>query len=530
MNPWRLSRARPDLMAAWLIAGSVALQACGSGGGAPRSELRVALATAPISFDPHATDEIVSFIITSNIYEALVTTDSGLNPQPGLATKWFNPEPRTWVFDLAADHHFQDGSPLTSEDVAFSVLRARSDPQSEWGGGLSSVESVETPSPTRVVVHTRAPDATLLQSLAQTLVVPRTSGAIAGSSLRLRPIGSGPYRLESWDPAAGTARLVAWARSQAPRPLITHLTFSSVADDRERVEALLSGRMDLVSDVPPELAPRVASAPDFRLIDSPSLTEIYLGFDVQRDRTPYASPARNPFLDRRVRRAVQAAIDRDALVRDVLSSGGEAAYQPVAPTIFGFDPSLAPPPHDVALARRLMAEAGFPEGFSVALDAPRASFVGDARVGPFVARSLGDVGIRVELRALAKDALFRRLADRDTSLFISGWNTGSGDMQEVLNFLLHTPDPRRGYGRENSGGYSNPKLDALAEEAQQTLNGTRRRDLLRAAAAIAMDDVAWVPLYIPHDRFAAIRTLSWAPHPDRRLRGASISFLPEVKP
>ncbi|MCI4355382.1 MAG: ABC transporter substrate-binding protein, partial [Thermoplasmata archaeon] len=416
--------------ARWLAAAAIAAQACGARPSPPRNELRVALATAPISFDPHATDEIVSFLITSNIYDALVTTDSDLNPAPGLASKWFNPDPRTWIFDLEAGGRFQDGSPLTSEDVAYSVLRAQSDPRSEWGAGLSAVESVETPSATRVVVRTRVADAMLLQTLAQTFVVPRTAGGIAGSSLKLRPVGSGPYRLESWDPAAGTARLVAWEGHRGPHPPIDRLTFSSVSDDRERVEALLSGRVDLASDVPPELAPRVASARNLRLIEVPGLTEIHLGFDVHRPRTPYASPARNPFLDRRVRRAILAAIDRETLVRDVLLNAGEVAYQPVAPTAFGFDPRPPRPTFDVALARGLMAEAGFAGGFSVTLDAPQTSFVGDARVAPFVARSLGEIGIRVQLRSLPKDELFQREEIRDTSLFIAGWNCGSGDIQE----------------------------------------------------------------------------------------------------
>lgn len=513
--------ARP---VAWVLAFALGAAGCRPHAADVPAEVRVALTTAPISFDPHSTDEIVSFSINSNIYEPLVTTDDDLNPGPGLATTWFNPDALTWVFDLAPGRRFHDGSAVTSEDVAQSLLRARNDPSSEWGGGLLSIERVETPTPTRVVVHTRAPDATLVQALAQTLIVPRTAGPIADSTLKLRPVGSGPYRLESWDPRGGRAVLVAWNGYPGGGPSVRRLVFSSIPDDHQRMSDLVSGRVDLISDVPPELGATVAGTPQLRLMESPSLTEIFLAFDMSRPRSPYASPARNPFLDRRVRRAFVAAIDREALVHDVLLEGGEVADQIAGPRIFGFDPGLKRPAYDPAEARRLIAESGFAAGFSVVLDAPDTSFAGDVRVAPFVARSLAGIGVRVEIRPQAKEALFRRQARRDTSLIIAGWNCGSADMQEILEFLLHTTDAARGYGRENVGGYSNPRLDTLTEEAHRTMSHDRRLALLRAASAAAAADVPWVPLYIPHERYAARRSLTWTPRPDRVVRGSRMAW------
>ncbi len=510
--------------ASWVLALALAAPACRPRVAEGPAEVRVALTTAPISFDPHATDEIVAFSVNSNIYESLVTTDDDLNPGPGIAATWFNPDALTWVFDLAPGHRFHDGSAVASEDVAQSLLRARNDPASEWGGGLLSIERVETPTPARVVVHTRAPDATLVQALAQTLIVPRTAGPIADSTLKARPVGSGPYRLESWDPRAGRAVLVAWDGGPGPVPSVRRLVFSSIPDDHQRLSELVAGRVDLISDVPPELGAGVAAATELRLMESPSLTEIFLAFDVSRQRSPYASPPRNPFLDRRVRRAFAAAIDRGALVHDVLLAGGEVADQVAAPRVFGFDPGLKRQVYDPAEAHRLMAESGFGDGFSVVLDAPDTSFAGDVRVAPFVAGSLAGIGVRVELRPQGKEALFRRQAKRDTSLMIGGWNCGSADMQEVLEFLLHTTDAARGYGRENVGGYSNARLDSLTEEAHKTMSHDQRLSLLRAASAVAADDVPWVPLYIPHDRYAARRALTWAPRPDRVIRGSRMSW------
>ena len=236
------------------------------------------------------------------------------------------------------------------------------------------------------MVHerTREPDPTLMVSLASVQIVPRGSGPIAGSGLRLRPIGTGPYRLASQSPS-GAVELQAWEgywREQTGVPL---LSFSSLPDERQRVEALLSGRLDLISDVPPDLADSIAGGDGLQLLERAGLLIVYLGFDQERARAPYVSAARNPFRDRRVRRAVAAAIDRTRLAAEV---GGEPAYQLVPRGVFGWDPEQEPSRPDPSLARRLLEAAGYADGFSVVLDAPLTSFVGDARVAPFVARAL----------------------------------------------------------------------------------------------------------------------------------------------
>jgi peptide/nickel transport system substrate-binding protein len=179
-------------------------------------------------------------------------------------------------------------------------------------------------------------------------------------------------------------------------------------------------------------------------------------------------------------------------------------------------------PTDRALARRLLGEAGYPDGFSVVLDAPLTSFVGDARVAPFVARELAAVGLQVKVRRLPKDPLFRKWSERDTSFFVGGWTCTSGDAQEVLDFLLHTPQAAGGLGAENIGRYSNPAFDRLARRARETMTREQRLRLLHAASREALDDVAWVPLYVAHDRYGVRRGLGWSPRPDRLILGAQM--------
>jgi peptide/nickel transport system substrate-binding protein len=491
---------------------------------APLRELRVAAPLPAATFDPHASIEVSAFIVNANIYDTLVATDANLRPTPALAQSWSTPDDRTWIFDLASGVHFQDGSTLTSADVAFSLTRAQRDPDSAWAPALLEVEAVETPTPSQVIVRTRHPDAMLMQALSQTLVVPRSSGPIAEGRLASRPVGSGPFRFGGLNAVTGTVELVPWAGYWGKAPGLGRVSFSWIPDDERRISALLEGRVDLVSDVPSELARRIQSSGRYRMLEVPGLADFHLGFDTQRPRTPYVSAARNPFLDVRVRRAFRASIDTERLVREVLGGAGEPANQLVAPHVFGFDPSLPRSPLDAASARRLMSEAGYSKGFEVVLDAPEESFYADKGVAPFVADALGAIGIRVKLRRIPAKELFEREARHDTSLFLDSWNCSSGDLQEVLDFELHTADSSRGYGSQNVGSYSNLELDRLAERAHQTMLREERLEILRAATRLAYDDVPWVPLYMIQNRYGAAKDLNWEPRPDRLIRAASISF------
>jgi peptide/nickel transport system substrate-binding protein len=325
---------------------------------------------------------------------------------------------------------------------------------------------------------------------------------------------SGTIELEAWD---------GYWREPTGVPL---LSFSSLPDERQRVEALLAGRLDLISDVPPALTDSIADRDDLELLERPGLLEVYLGFDHSRSRTPYASPARNPFRDRRVRRAVAAALDRTRLAAEM---GGEAAHQLVPHGVFGWDPERPPSSPDPALARRELEAAGYPDGFSVVLDAPLTSFVGDARVAPFVARALATVGVRVDLRQLPKDELFRRWSARDTSFFVGGWTCTSGDAQEVLDFLLHTPGTAGGLGAENVGRYSSAEFDQLARQARETMARDLRLRLIHTASRKALDDFALVPLYVAHDRYGVRRSLDWSPRPDRLILGSEMRMASGVE-
>jgi len=193
--------------------------------------------------------------------------------------------------------------------------------------------------------------------------------------------------------------------------------------------------------------------------------------------------------------------------------------------VFGYDPAYPAPRPDLEEARRLLAEAGWGNGFSVVLDAPSGVYVEDARVAAFVAEALRPLGIAVRVQLLDKTTAFARQADRDTSFYLASWSCQSADMQEIFTYLLHTPDPARGFGSENAGGYSNPEVDRLAEQAAETMDPNERAILLRRAVRLALDDTPWVPLYIQTQVYALREPFRWQPRADRTIRVEDVTGL-----
>ncbi len=491
------------------------------GCGEPERPFTLALGSIPVSLDPHVTNESAAFSVNSNLYDSLVDADAALALRPRLAVRWFNPDDLVWQLELRRDVRFHDGTPLDAEDVVASLLRARDDPRSEFRSGLGGVTSIEAASAHEVVLRTQRPFPTLLRYLVAVAIVPKER-VLGTTSLDRDPIGSGPYRFAGREPRGPAIALQGFPGFWGGAPAIERVVVRSIGDDRERIRALLAGAVDLATDLPPNAVAELRDTPDVRVLRSAGMRETYLAFDVERPRTPYASPPRNPFLDRRVRLAFVHAIDRSRLVREVLLGFGQEATQFAAPGVFGFNPGIQPVPHDPALARRLLAEAGFPGGFRLTLDAPRGVHPGDAATATQVAASLRGIGLEVDLNLMAKPAMFDKLTRRDTSVFIGSWNSLSGDMEEIYLSLLRTRDAPRGLGVDNTGGYSNPEVDALFEAAGATTEPEVRLERLKAGVALAMQDLPWAPLYIQDQLYGLRRPYEWAPRPDKRVRVSEI--------
>jgi peptide/nickel transport system substrate-binding protein len=454
--------------------------------------------------------------VLSNVYEPLVGLDGNLAVRPLLAESWRTPDELTWVFSLRPGVRFHDGRPLTAAVAAAALERVRTDPRSRRRSDLSAVTRVEAPDDRTVVVHTAFAFATLPQSLASAPIF------AAGAA---DPVGTGPYRVVRWDPARAV-ELEAYAGYAGPPPTVRHLHFEFVAPLPERLQRLSAGTADLVplsADDDRERATVPASRS--RLVVRRGLNVDLLGFDTARDASPYVTVdgprPTNPLRDVRVRQAIALAIDRRHLATSVLQGDATVVDQIVVPEVFGHHPSLPPRISDPDAARRLLAAAGV-KGFSVDLDYLRGADGTPGAVASAIAADLERVGIRVRPRGGDTTSTLARIERRDTSMFLIPWISNSGDLGITAEYLLHTP--QGGRGSANGGGYANPELDGLLDEASRSLAVPVRLGVLHRVAQIVARDLPLVPLVRHDDVYAVAATLEFRPRLDKQVRGTDLAW------
>ncbi|HVR11600.1 MAG TPA: ABC transporter substrate-binding protein [Thermoanaerobaculia bacterium] len=472
-----------------------------SGGPEGAAPLRLVFHSDPQGLDPHLHDEVATHWVLDNVYDSLVTFDADMHVRPALAIGWDNPDDLTWRFQLRPGVRFQDGQPLAAADVAVSLERARSHPQSKMSGYLVEVAAVRAVAPRIVEVQTRRPYPILLNKLTFIAIVPRNV-----PSRIVKPLGTGPYRFVSYTPGRGLELAAfggGWSATQELEPRVS-IGFES--DAAKRVQALTSGRADLVAELPTQYADRLRASPGCAVRSAGGLAVNYLQPRVD-------SP---PFSDPRVRRAISLAVDREALVRAMLHGRGAPAGQMVGPKVFGYAPEIRPPRRDLAAARQLLAAAGYPGGLDAVLEYRDGQDVAALR------EQLAEAGIRLRPQARPWSQLYPRLLRGQVAFYYGSWQCSSGDASDLFDNKVHTRDPARGYGDSNSNGYSNPALDKLIESSGATLDMNERRRILESAMRLLDADLPLIPLAIPFNLFGVRTTLAWAPRLDARIQAAGM--------
>lgn len=490
---WGVDRRRPGLAALALV--GVAALAVAAGGcrgeTAPERPLRIALYDRPSSVDPHAVNEFLTFTVLAHLYEPLVTLDSELRVQPALAERWDNPDELTWRFFLRPGARFHDGREVSAIDVVTSFERARRDPAGDFAGYLAGVGSVRALDDRVVELVTERPSALLLRKLAFLTIVP------AESPPEIRqPVGTGPYRLVAWGDDA--IELAAFDGYWAGAPPLRHVELLPVAEPRERTALLLAGRVDLAQSLPGAEAARLEGTPDVRVAMREGLAVEYL--EARVDRPPLA--------DARVRQAISLALDRQALVDELLRGYGRPALQIVPSMAVGYDPELPVPERDVEAARRLLAEAGFAEGLDLELE------YREGRDLALLRRQLAEAGIRVRLVPRTWEQLYDRTEAGQVGLHYAALVTETADASDVLDGMAHSRQPERGWGGDNRSGYANPELDGLIERSSVTLEPLERRLTLQRCMRILARDLPFIPLAVPHEVYGVRRDLVWEPRLD----------------
>ena len=499
-------------MQRWMHTGLLALVLLGSPLAAPvaaAQTLRWSSQGDPQTLDPHAQNEGLTNSMNQQVYERLVGRDRQLDFVPSLATEWQQTAPTVWRFKLRPGVKFHDGTPFTADDVVFSVRRA-SEPTSQV-----SVYALALGEPVRiddltVEFRAKAVNPVFLQHLDSVMVMSR---AWSEKHRVTRPLdyknkeethaslhtnGTGPYLLISRAPGIKTVyRRHAgwWGRHEGN---VQEVVYTPIANDATRLAALISGELDVVLDPAPRDIARLRTVAGVKVIDGPENRVIFIGMDQARDKLLHANVPgdRNPFKDLRVRRALYQAIDIE-LLRNKLMNGQSQPTGVMAPSpLAAFnDPALeARLPFDLAAARRLMAEAGYADGFEVTIDCPNNRYVNDEEICVALASMWAQLKVRLKVNAMPRTLYFPKLEKLDTSLYMLGWGGAVTDAETTLTPVMRSRGDK-GVGLYNYGNSRNDKFDALAAQSSSEADPRKREQLIRAALTEWKDQVHTLPLH-----------------------------------
>jgi peptide/nickel transport system substrate-binding protein len=458
------------------------------------------------SMDPMALQETFTLATQGAVYEALVRTNRKLEFEPSLATEWSQPSPTVWRFKLRAGVKFQDGSPFTADDVVFSFARVAMD-GSDLKSTVSTVQEVKKIDDLTVDVITKEPDPILINEIPFLYIMSKDwcekNGAAQPVDVRKgqenfasrNAMGTGPFILKSREVGVKTTFVVNPGWWDKPEHNLTEIIYTPIGNDPTRVAALLSGEVDMIDPVPAQDVERISHTPGRKVLQASELRTIYLGMDQARDElTDSDVKGKNPFKDVRVRKAFLQAIDIQAIKTQVMRGASHPSVLMYGPGVKGYDEKLEVRlPYDVEAAKKLLAEAGYPNGFSVGLDCPNDRYVNDERICQAVTAMLARAGIKVNLNATTRAQWFAKILPRKTSFYMLGWTPATYDAHNALASLMATP--KGAEGTFNLGGYSNPKFDDLVHKIQVETDQAKRQAMINEASIIHRDEVGHIPLH-----------------------------------
>jgi peptide/nickel transport system substrate-binding protein len=476
----------------------------------PQRELRLALAGEPTSADPHFAALAPNVCLAKHIFDALVNVDETGRYTPGLALSWHTLDPLTWEFKLRPGLRFHDGSELTAEDVLFSLQRPARilnspAPLTTFSKQIVGMKIIDG---TTLHLRTNEPYGGLPGDLSSLYIVSRKAAATAQPSdfdSGKVAVGTGPFRLVSFVKGS-SAKLQRNAAYWGGAPAWEAATLLFMPEADARSAALRAGKVDAMEGVTPEDIESLRTRSDLRLVQRTSWRTVFLHLDQFTDRSPWIthnSTGRldtSPLKDVRVRRAMSLALDRRALVSELLSGMAEPGSQLVPSDVLGHSRKLRVAAVNRSAARQLLAQAGYGSGFELTMHAPRHRYIRDQEVAQAIARQWGLVGIKTRVDTLPAEQYFRRARQGEFSVAMLGYGSLAGDF--ALRALLGTPDGVKGWGTWNWSKYSNAQLDRVIRRSLGSTDPLQRQQHAASAMEIAMQDHAVIPL---HHQFA-----SWA--------------------
>jgi peptide/nickel transport system substrate-binding protein len=478
--------------------------------GASAETLRWARAGDSLTLDPHAQNEGPTHTLAHQIYEPLIIRDMSGQFQAALATDWAPSadDPNVWVFNLRQGVKYHDGADFTAEDVVFSINRAKSE-NSDMKELLTSIVEVRAAGDHVVEIVTDGPNPILPSNLTN-LFMMDSGWAEANGAVDVQDVeggettfastntnGTGPYVLVSREPDVRTVLTQNedyWGQGMFPLE-VTEIIYTPIQNAATRVAALLSGEVDFIQDVPVQDLDRVANTNGLTVKTAPQNRVIFFGMnqgaaDLKNDNVEGA----NPLADVRVRRAINMAINRDAIKTVIMRGQSQPAGMIAPPFVNGWTAEMdASSMTDIEAAKALMAEAGYADGFSIQLDCPNDRYINDEGICQASVGMLAQIGITVNLDAKPKAQHFPLITNDQTDFYMLGWGVPTYDSEYIFNFLVHTRGSER--GSWNGTGYSNADADALIQSLASETDLDKRNADIQKIWDYVQEDQLYIPIH-----------------------------------
>ena len=474
-----------------------------------KADLTIATDAPPKSMNPHAYSSDANYSYMSNFFDGLLqrTGEDG-KLVPALATGWERVDGLTWKFNLRKGVKFHNGNAFNADDVKFTFERMKDPKYSRFLNMGNSIASIETPDEYTVIFKTFKPVPWFAETMAQMFIVDKESSiGRDDGDYNTKPIGTGAYIFDEWVKGS-YIRMHANPDYWEGAPKYKKVEIRPIVEEATRFAALAGKQVDLVNGVPITLYDRITKMPTIETISRPARRCIYL---------QVSNKPGTPFADLRVRKALAHAINEDEIIAKVMHGhAAKAAQIPDVPTI-GYDASIKRYEYDPALSKKLLAEAGYPDGFEITIAGPNDRYTNDAKICEAIAKYLSKVGLKVSLDVKPKSIFFDETSEFKHPFYLIGWFDGSYDFGRTAEKNVHTWDEKKGMGAYNGAVYSNPEVDKLIIESSAILDRAEREKALQKINKMVMEDAAFIPLHYQQDMYAVVKGkgIKFTPRPDR---------------
>jgi peptide/nickel transport system substrate-binding protein len=463
------------------------------------ADLRLGTSYELATLDPHFFASFPSGTSHGHIFDRLINLSESLKMQPGLIESWRNIDDTTWEFKLRKGVKFHDGSAFDAEDVIATMERipeVKNSPN-PFTRFVRRVVKVETPDPHTLIMKTKAPAPTLPYDLSSVCVISAEYKNATTKDFNdgKAAVGTGPYKLVEWKQGQAL-KLKRFEDYWGKKPAWEHVSEIPLPNASARMAALLSGDVDAINFVPVEDFDTVKKHKDFSLYQGPIARLHYIAMDSGRVPTPHVSAGgKNPLSDARVRKALSLALNRTAIVERLLLGLGTPASQLLPLSFAGSSKKLSVDPNNPEAAKKLLAEAGYPNGFELTFHATNGRYPADVEIAQACAQMWSRIGIKANVEALARTIFFPKATKYEFSIYTAQY--GSNTNLDLAVSMLHTRIKEKGLGAGNRARYSNKEVDKHIDAALQEVDTEKSNALVSKAIEIAIGEHGLIPLYNP---------------------------------